>query len=314
MTMTRDKIEEAVHDLVKLWDSQHVGEDDFNEEMCRIEGIFRAFALAERALEPQGQALDDMYDAIEDTPEAAATFWREEPEPGMPLAVERFTWHLKVQVPPGRANFENLFTARQMIAHGRKCWEAGRASQLALPAAQQLIGAGHFTMGKSGRWAEVDRNVPNSTILYHGPEWPETNADPFSHEERTAADVRYQMMKTSYEAEIKQLREQLALPAGPVPEELTDDELNDLVRAACFDKLLLQADGSYIIAPHELRSLLSDFSPSPAVAQPVADEREASDAYFKARHPMLDTAANRNVFSAGFRAALGQPAEEGDKA
>ena len=49
-------------------------------------------------------------------------------------------------------------------------------------------------------------------------------------------------------------------------------------------------------------------------AQPVADERDASDAYFGASHPQFDTVSNRRFFSAGFRAALCQPAEEGDKA
>ncbi len=109
MTMTRDKIEEAVHDLVKLWDSQHVGEDDFNEEMCRIEGIFRAFALAERALEPQGQALPEL-------PKADAFRDR----------IEHYDLYMKDN---GTGDLEPLITLDKAIAYAR-----AYASQLALPA------------------------------------------------------------------------------------------------------------------------------------------------------------------------------------
>lgn len=146
------------------------------------------------------------------------------------------------------------------------------ASQLALQAAQQLIGAGHFMMDKSGRWAEVDRNASNSTILYHGPEWTQENTDPFSHEERAAANVKYQMMKTSYEAEIKQLREQLALPAGPAPDvaairNAALEEAAKLAYEAVFTEIGARQAKELFLCIRALRS-------APAVAQPVADERE----------------------------------------
>ncbi len=109
------------------------------------------------------------------------------------------------------------------------------------------------------------------------------------------------------------------VPAGPVPEGfvLVPMHLNAEMREVLseedwtWEDLLVAANA---VTEEQYYAIQNGDDSSPAVAQPVADEREASDAYFKARHPMLDTAANRNVFSAGFRAALGQPAEEGDKA
>lgn len=299
MTMTRDKIEEAVHDLVKLWDSQHVGEDDFNEEMCRIEAIFREFALAERALEPQ-TPMDVTVYTLERLRGAMTRFGISCGEGGMEHFSVKFESHLLEFI---RAATDSLDKLRQAYADLEAAKSALEPQGQALPVADGV----HWDQFP----AYLIDKCEGSTI----------------YEESMQQWLADMLKDPDYMRIAAERASQLVLPAGPVPEELTDDELNDLVRAACFDKLLLQADGSYIIAPHELRSLLSDFAPSPAVTQPVAPIGYADQRYLKEKQRCTITKEKHHdgqtpVYSAegieqlGFKSAMtsvAQPVAEVDQ-
>ncbi|MRT30779.1 hypothetical protein [Herbaspirillum sp. CAH-3] len=46
------EIVQAARDIVKLWESEHVSEDDYNEEMSRIEKLFRALIGSPAVAQP----------------------------------------------------------------------------------------------------------------------------------------------------------------------------------------------------------------------------------------------------------------------
>jgi len=52
------EIVQAARDIVKLWDSEHVSEDDYNEEMVRIEKLFRALIGSPAVAQPVADERD----------------------------------------------------------------------------------------------------------------------------------------------------------------------------------------------------------------------------------------------------------------
>lgn len=102
MTMTRDRIEELKRKAAKTTDGYMM-----LVEPADVESLL---ALAERALEPQGQALPELPEPVQDV---RAMFRGE---------VDSFV------------AMDIYITGEQAKKYGQECYNAGRASQLALPA------------------------------------------------------------------------------------------------------------------------------------------------------------------------------------
>lgn len=241
MTMTRDKIEELKQEI----ETQKA--HDANWIVVELSVMGYLLALAERALEPQGQPLPEL--------------------PPMPNPS-----HTR-QV-GDEFYFTGGYSAAQMDSYAHECIRA-YASQLALPAAQPLRHCACAGQGKC---------VPGCDEL----------------------------------------------PAGPVPEGWKDaiesvrKRMENDTPSAYDNSGYREYAGVILDAVEDQLHALA--SPSPAVAQPVADERDLRT-MLEHVEEVLDNAIARDcitypelrqlrnrVREAINRAALGQPAEEGGKA
>lgn len=275
------------------------------------EDLASLIALAERALQPEeGQALPEL-------PEPSGWRIRNRSEPGM---VGNYAWTYfgrKLKRPPSiDSEIEELFTADQMHAYAR-------ASQLALPAGPVPEGWKLVPIEPTKEMLKAANNAYEEDAFGGKGAWP--------------SDIYASMLKAVPKHFIFSPAVAQPVPAGPVP-----DPKHALQFLEQYGKNLEAAGFSSGDALKACQVIFeTKVSASPAVAQPVADERgwkwrdnpvawytlykdgtrqilgytkpSLADLVRELGKQAEDAVSRPLVYGDAARAALCQPAEEGGK-